>query len=598
MGKWGPQASFTTGMQGGPLVIFDNATNALVISPMSQFMAASDQLNSSSQVLHYGIMGLVDTVPSNYSVDFIIYYSNEGINQAMSGWGLFLRELYGKKQFYRTFMDTTVNYLGYWTDNGAYYYYNTEKDKNYEATIIDVVNYINNTRTPFQYTQYDSWWYQKGHAQGVLSWTPMKEIIPDGFQYLYNQTQRPFGCHNRFWDNQTLYAKYNGGKYNFISDQNSGLAVPDDEQFWLDLFNMTLHWGPFILYEQDWLNVETDKNTILQTDLDIGRRWLVGMGKGAEAYTTICIQYCLAYSRHILQSLEIPAVTQARVSRDYSPGGKQWDIGITSMLADAVGLAPFKDTFWTTEVQPGSPYGDKTENKTRLNCVLATLSTGPVGPGDGIGYVNKTLLMRCCDSQGQILQPSKPATAVDDQIKIQAFPTYTGPQGQVYTTYSNISGYIFGIVLAAQLDNEYSLKPSAGWTFGELATSVLYSGTEPWTTPVPFSESLPLKLGRECTDVNFCLYYTSPVIQLASGSTVTLLGEPDKWVPMSFKRFYLLQQSKDDILLVLVVNEFETVTFKFTVDFGPIQTIICDNSKSSKPSYVSQISISSKTCSL
>lgn len=34
------------------------------------------------------------------------------------------------------------------------------------------------------------------------------------------------------------------------------------------------------------------------------------MGKGAGAYANIDIQYCMAYSRHILQSLEIPAVTQ------------------------------------------------------------------------------------------------------------------------------------------------------------------------------------------------------------------------------------------------------------------------------------------------
>ena len=27
------------------------------------------------------------------------------------------------------------------------------------------------------------------------------------------------------------------------------------------------------------------------------------------------------------------------------------------MLSDAVGVAPFKDVFWTTADQPGNPYG-------------------------------------------------------------------------------------------------------------------------------------------------------------------------------------------------------------------------------------------------
>ena len=52
---------------------------------------------------------------------------------------------------------------------------------------------------------------------------------------------------------------------------------------------------------------------------------------------------------------------QARASNDYQPnsdrdGSEQWRIGITSLFADAVGLAPFKDTFWTTTNQTGNYY--------------------------------------------------------------------------------------------------------------------------------------------------------------------------------------------------------------------------------------------------
>ena len=44
-----------------------------------------------------------------------------------------------------------------------------------------------------------------------------------------------------------------------------------------------------------------------------------------------------------MQALSIPAVTQQRVSGDYQPGNSQWEIGDSSILAHAVGLAPFKD---------------------------------------------------------------------------------------------------------------------------------------------------------------------------------------------------------------------------------------------------------------
>ncbi|XP_059175515.1 uncharacterized protein LOC131955424 [Physella acuta] len=598
MGSWQHSTFMYTGITGGPLVLFDNSSNAMIISPMSQFMAASNRLELFLGELQYGIMGLIDTVPKGYDVDFILYYSDRGINQVIQEWGEFMRMFYNKSPERRN-TALTVNYMGYWTDNGAYYYYHTEDGQNYQTTMLDVVKYINQKQIPFKYMQYDSWWYAKGHKRGTVTWTPEADIFPDGFRYLYEQTKLPFGCHNRYWDNQTTYAKYNGGKYNFLSDTYFGLAVPNDAQFWLDLFNMTKQWGQFILYEQDWMNWENDQNKALLTDLTLGRKWLTDMGNGAAAYPDIEIQYCMSYSRHILQSLEVPAVTQARVSEDYHPGGRQWNIGISSMLADAVGLAPFKDTFWTTEQQTGSPYGADTEPLTELNSLLATLSTGPVGPGDGIGYINLTLLMRCCDSTGQILQPNKPATAINDQIKKRAFLSYPGPLGEVYTTHSNVSSLIFGIVMAADLQNVYSLTPSSGWTPGLIPpNSVVYSGTAAVSQLQPFSESSPLQLGQQCTARLFCLFYTSPVLQLGSHTKVILLGELDKWVPMSSKRFRAVAVSDDDVTVELTVNARETVTFNYVTDNDPVRTVVCDNSQSSRPADVTIISIAKSSCTL
>jgi hypothetical protein len=65
----------------------------------------------------------------------------------------------------------------------------------------------------------------------------------------------------------------------------------------------------------------------------------------------------MGYPRFYLQSLEIPAVTQIRVSDDYGPSSRpdQWAIGDTAILAHAMGLAPFKDAFWSGFEQPGNP---------------------------------------------------------------------------------------------------------------------------------------------------------------------------------------------------------------------------------------------------
>ena len=51
----------------------------------------------------------------------------------------------------------------------------------------------------------------------------------------------------------------------------------------------------------------------------------------------------MPYPRHLLQSLEIPSVTQTRVSHDYHANTSQWEIGYQAIFAEALGIAPFKD---------------------------------------------------------------------------------------------------------------------------------------------------------------------------------------------------------------------------------------------------------------
>ena len=76
------------------------------------------------------------------------------------------------------------------------------------------------------------------------------------------------------------------------------------------------------------------------------------------ARSNATIQLCMSHVRHILQSVEMPAATNARASGDYihpgPGGGHQWDIGTTSILAHAVGLAPSKDNYWSNETEAGN----------------------------------------------------------------------------------------------------------------------------------------------------------------------------------------------------------------------------------------------------
>ncbi|CAF3711072.1 unnamed protein product [Rotaria sp. Silwood1] len=124
----------------------------------------------------------------------------------------------------------------------------------------------------------------------------------------------------------------------------------------------------------------------------------------------------MSLPRHILSALQIPRVTQARASTDYAfhldGKAQQWTIGISSMFVDAIGLTPFKDVFWSTSLQPGSPYKPNAEEVLpEREILIATLSTGPVSPGDDINHTNTQHIMKCCRGDGVIWSYDNP-TAV------------------------------------------------------------------------------------------------------------------------------------------------------------------------------------------
>lgn len=135
-------------------------------------------------ILNHGIMGNVTEIPSKFSLKTIMYVG-EGINSAMKEWGTLLRGVYGKSDLLGSrSKDITLQYLGYNTDNGAYYYYNTVPNMNYEETLIEVKKYSDSIGIPYTYVLLDSWWYYKGENGGVSEWAARPDIFPSGGNFL------------------------------------------------------------------------------------------------------------------------------------------------------------------------------------------------------------------------------------------------------------------------------------------------------------------------------------------------------------------------------------------------------------------------------
>ena len=202
----------------------------------------------------------------------------------------------------------------------------------------------------------------KGPGAGVTLWDSRPDVFPDGLLGFHNKTGWPQMLHNRMWSPHTNYSIKNGGQYTFIHD-GSDVAVPNDQRFWDDLISNKSRTGMFC-YEQDWLNSEMDKSRTLGESATMGRTWMLQMNNGCAKANgeqhirrvlrkarmlkmllalAVTIQLCMSHVRHILQSVEMPAATNCRASGDYihpgPGGGHQWDIGVTSILAHAVGLS-------------------------------------------------------------------------------------------------------------------------------------------------------------------------------------------------------------------------------------------------------------------
>lgn len=608
----------------GVLALYDSTgKTATVLSPLSGFMAQSHTVRASAHdkdrpcdndrancdvQLAYGIMGVVDSVPQGYTQSTVLTLAGGecgGVNCAMRQWGQLMRKFYGVKDAAAAAVnnrDPTLSSLGYSTDNGMYYYYNTDENNTdtYQNTLVNVYNNdVSLEKIPYKYVLLDSWWYSRAEntdtGGGVTEWWPRSDIFPDGIEYLVQQTGWLVQAHNRYWSDQAVYATANGGDYEFGIDNETHGAVPLSASFWEELFRKPRQEWNLVVYEQDWLNQEFDVYfPAMMQSISLARQWLLQMATGARK-NGITVQYCMPYVRHLLQSLEVNSifgyadsniVTQARASDDHKPSEDedQWRIGGQAMLLNALGLRPSKDGFWSSSSQPGNPYGDdKIEEFPELQAMVATLSAGPVQVGDGLGFSDRKLILRSCRSDGKLLHPFEPAMPIDAQMLQATFQTQMGgsvegPKGEVWYTFSgpaqqqkqgrlkgedNQEGRGEVIESGAHLVHYLSVMDlQAKWSFTleEFHAAVQSrAGTDTqlfehyWVverasvavlasggkTVATLSKHAPLML-QACGLPDFQLYSLVPAVPAEAGKGLrwSVLGELDKWVGISPARVF------------------------------------------------------------
>ena len=178
-------------------------------------------------------------------------------------WGQPMQPTYNRTNQHRL-NDLIINYLGYYSDHGDYYYYNTEQGINYEETMVNVHHQI---PLPFHWIQLDSWWYYKVIGGGVSQWTARPDVFSDGLRTVHRRLDNiSLAAHNRYWAYDTIYKQ----NYSFVLDKSNGkfLSIGNDS-FWIDLFTPAHDWG-LVVYEQDWLVIQTVEFSPTRTDIHIG----------------------------------------------------------------------------------------------------------------------------------------------------------------------------------------------------------------------------------------------------------------------------------------------------------------------------------------
>jgi hypothetical protein len=396
-----------------PWLLFDDKANSVVISPASHFMVASMEGDGLREV-GSGFNPALGHLPAGFSQQTLVVFGR-GINRTWDLWGNVLRDLRPAKRPSND-ADTVLRYLGYWTDNGATYYYNYNTNLGYAGTLTSLVSSLRQEQIPIRYLQLDSWWYDKSTTEpdglpgkekksdklpegqwnaygGLLKYEADASLFPEGLDAFQKSIGLPLVTHNRWIDRASPYHQ----QYKI-----SGIAAVDPR--WWDHIASYLKTSGIVTYEQDWLDRIYTYSPAFSSNLETGEDFLDNMAR-ACGQQGITMQYCMPYPCYFLEGSRYENLTTIRTSGDRFNTNHWNDFLYTSRLATSMGIWPWTDVFMSSETD---------------NLLLSTLSAGPVGIGDAIGAVNKANLLQAVRADGVIVKPDAPMIPLDSSYLADA----------------------------------------------------------------------------------------------------------------------------------------------------------------------------------
>ncbi len=400
-----------------PFVFFDTAGRTFILSPASNFMTASMTRGPNGE-LAGGISSAILTLPRGFEQRTLLVVEN-GVNRAFDTWGHAITAFTGKTRPAND-ADVSLNKIGYWTDNGAAYYYTMAPSMNYEQTLNGVKKNFDQAGIKLGSLQLDSWFYPKGsgaswdnNGAGIYQYVAAAPPFSSGLLRFQQSLGVPLITHSRWIDPSS--------PYHSLYKMSGNVVI--DPAYW-DTVAAYLSDSGVTTFEQDWL---ADK---AHTDLNLtdGDAFMDNMA-ASMARRNITMQYCMASARHYMQSAKYNNLTTIRTSADHLQRDRWTDFLYASRFASALGAWPFTDNFTTGDVS---------------QLLLATLSAGPLGIGDPIGSINAANLLHSVRRDGVIVKPDVPLAPSDASYTNMAHTTDTPQVAFTWSDFEELrTNYVF-----------------------------------------------------------------------------------------------------------------------------------------------------------
>ena len=321
-----------SGLQGlstsGPVVLFNEAFDSLVVAPMDNLKSAVHYARRSKAIWEAGVTSELTSLPPNFEHRTMLF-AGRGVTATLDRWGRLFRKAHGTN---RSFVehDRNVQYLSYWTDNGAYLSggnwgeaggggvsVNETAFRQLSAGLKDL-----GIDAAVRIWQLDDWWYYKAtggvYSSCVYNWSLPDATFPSGLKGLSKALGKPWLLYIPFWCPKNIY----DDRFRWIHSANPqhpelifAEPHPDDAAaFYSMLFDYGVANG-MGGFEHDYLDYNYLSMPYLRKTAGAAHKWLAGIDAAAHQ-RKIPVQMCMALPSDLMASVHFDSVTNYRASTE------------------------------------------------------------------------------------------------------------------------------------------------------------------------------------------------------------------------------------------------------------------------------------------